>query len=30
VGLGFAIELTFLAGREKLGGYDVMSLVTYP
>jgi len=30
VGLGFAVELTFLAGREKLEGYDVMSLVTYP
>lgn len=29
-GLGFAIELTYLAGREKLEGYDVMSLVTYP
>lgn len=28
-GLGFAVELTFLAGREKLEGYDVMSLVTY-
>jgi adenine phosphoribosyltransferase len=29
VGLGFAVELTFLAGREKLEGYDVVSLVTY-
>ncbi len=29
-GLGFAIELTYLAGREKLEGHDVMSLVTYP
>lgn len=29
-GLAFVVELTFLAGREKLGGYDVMSLVTYP
>ena len=29
-GLGFVVELTFLAGREKLEGYDVMSLVTYP
>lgn len=29
-GLGFAVELTLLAGREKLEGYDVMSLVTYP
>ena len=28
-GLAFAVELTFLAGREKLGGYDVVSLVTY-
>ncbi len=30
VGLGFLVELTFLAGREKLDGYDVMSLVAYP
>lgn len=29
-GFGFAVELTFLAGREKLEGYDVLSLVTYP
>ena len=29
-GLAFVVELTFLAGREKLEGYDVMSLVTYP
>ncbi len=29
-GLGFLVELTFLAGREKLEGYDVVSLVTYP
>ena len=29
VGLGFLVELTFLAGREKLGGYEVKSLVTY-
>jgi adenine phosphoribosyltransferase len=28
-GLGFAVELKFLAGREKLEGYDVVSLVTY-
>ncbi len=28
-GLGFAVELTYLAGREKLDGYDVVSLVTY-
>jgi len=29
VGLGFVIELAYLAGREKLDGYDVSSLVTY-
>ena len=29
VGLGFLVELTYLAGREKLEGYDVVSLVTY-
>lgn len=29
VGLGFVVELTFLAGREKLDGHDVVSLVTY-
>jgi adenine phosphoribosyltransferase len=29
VGLPFIIELTFLAGREKLNGYDVFSLVEY-
>ncbi|MGH9264731.1 MAG: adenine phosphoribosyltransferase [Acidimicrobiales bacterium] len=28
-GLAFAVELTFLAGREKLEGYEVVSLVTY-
>lgn len=28
-GLGFVIELTFLGGREKLGGYDVFSLLQY-
>ncbi|MEY2422602.1 MAG: adenine phosphoribosyltransferase [Acidimicrobiaceae bacterium] len=28
-GLGFVIELGFLKGREKLEGYDVLSLVTY-
>lgn len=28
-GLGFVIELTFLNGRGKLGGYDVFSLVQY-
>ncbi len=30
VGLGFLVELTYLAGREKLGGYDITSLVAYP
>lgn len=29
VGYGFVVELTFLAGRERLAGYDVKSLVTY-
>jgi adenine phosphoribosyltransferase len=29
VGLGFVIELGFLHGRQKLEGYDVLSLVTY-
>jgi adenine phosphoribosyltransferase len=29
VGIGLVVELTFLAGREKLEGYDVVSLVTY-
>jgi adenine phosphoribosyltransferase len=29
-GLGFLVELTYLAGREKLGGYDIVSLVAYP
>ncbi len=28
-GLGFAVELTYLGGREKLDGYDVVSLVVY-
>jgi len=28
-GLAFAVELTFLAGREKLEGHEVVSLVTY-
>ncbi|MGD0202250.1 MAG: adenine phosphoribosyltransferase [Bryobacteraceae bacterium] len=28
-GLGFVIELLFLNGRQKLGGYDVFSLLTY-
>src|SRR5919198_2681181 len=29
VGLPFIIELTFLNGREKLGGYDVHALIQY-
>ncbi len=29
VGLAFVIELGFLAGREKLQGYDVLSLIEY-
>jgi adenine phosphoribosyltransferase len=29
VGVGFVVELTFLPGRERLRGYDVLSLVTY-
>jgi adenine phosphoribosyltransferase len=28
-GLGFAIELDFLKGREKFKGYDVLSLLHY-
>ena len=28
-GLGFVVELDFLKGREKLGGFDVMSLLHY-
>ena len=28
-GLGFVVELTFLHGRGKLGGYDVFSLLQY-
>ena len=28
-GLAFAVELTYLAGRAKLEGYDVVSLVAY-
>ena len=27
VGIGFLIELTFLNGRDKLSGYDVLSLI---
>jgi adenine phosphoribosyltransferase len=29
-GLGFLVELTYLAGREKLDRYDIVSLVVYP
>ncbi len=29
VGLGFVIELTFLSGRNKLEGYEVLSLIRY-
>lgn len=29
VGFGFLIELTFLGGRERLGGSEVSSLITY-
>ena len=28
-GLGFVIELDFLAGRGKLGDYDIFSLLHY-
>ena len=28
-GLGFVIELGFLNGREKLSGYEILSLITY-
>jgi adenine phosphoribosyltransferase len=28
-GCGFVIELAFLSGRERLGGYDVRSLIVY-
>jgi adenine phosphoribosyltransferase len=28
-GIGCVVELTFLKGREKLGGYDVYSLLQY-
>ena len=28
-GLAFAIELTFLQGRDKLQGYDIFSLIAY-
>jgi adenine phosphoribosyltransferase len=29
VGMGFVVELTFLAGRGRLSGYDVFSLLEY-
>jgi adenine phosphoribosyltransferase len=29
IGAGFLIELKFLGGRGKLGGYDTVSLITY-
>ena len=29
VGLAFVIELAFLGGRDRLGGYDVHSLIAY-
>jgi adenine phosphoribosyltransferase len=29
IGAGFLIELTFLGGRGKLGGYDAVSLISY-
>ena len=29
IGLGFLVELTFLAGRERLRGHDVFSLLQY-
>jgi adenine phosphoribosyltransferase len=29
VGLGFLVDLTFLGGRDQLGHYDVLSLLTY-
>ena len=29
VGVAFVVELAFLDGRSKLGGYDVHSLITY-
>ena len=28
-GLGFVLELTFLSGREKLEGYDILSVLQY-
>jgi adenine phosphoribosyltransferase len=29
VGIAFIVELTFLPGRERLGSYDVTSLIRY-
>jgi adenine phosphoribosyltransferase len=29
VGMAFLIELDFLKGRDRLGGYDLLSLITY-
>ena len=29
VGLAFIVELAFLGGRGKLGGHEVVSLITY-
>jgi adenine phosphoribosyltransferase len=29
VGLGFAVELDFLKGRQKLTGHDIFSLLNY-
>ena len=29
VGIGFLVELSFLNGRSKLVGYDILSLVNY-
>ena len=29
IGVAFAVELTFLGGREKLNGYDIFSLLQY-
>lgn len=29
VGLAFVVELTFLPGRQRLAGHDVLSLITY-
>jgi adenine phosphoribosyltransferase len=29
VGLAFVVELSFLKGRERLGGYDIFSIVDY-